>query len=122
MDTIVVQKGVKKYVECTPGVGNLIASEREVLDLVAVCGENDTHRLLIQADNLTPEFYQLKTGLAGAILLKFSNYTLKVATLLTPELVNQGRFREMVLEANRTNPEFKVFYDREQAEEWLLKD
>jgi len=122
METIVIQKGDNKYVECTSGAGNLIASERDALDLVAACGENGTHRLLIQAENLTPEFYQLKTGLAGAILLKFSNYFLKVAALLTPELVNQGRFREMVLEANRTSREFKVFYDHESAEKWLLRD
>jgi len=122
MEYGIVQKGDQSYIECTPTAGNLIASEQEALDLVAACGEYGTHRLLIQAENLPPEFYQLKTGLAGAILLKFSNYYLKVAALLTPELVNQGRFREMALEANRSSREFKIFYDRPQAEEWLLKD
>jgi hypothetical protein len=38
--------------------------------------------------------------------------------VLTPELVNQGRFREMVLEANKGN-QFRVFYQREAAELWL---
>ena len=122
MEYSVVQKGDKKYVECTSGEGNQVVNERDALDLVAACGENDTHRLMLRAENLTPEFYQLRTGLAGSILLKFSNYYLKVAAVLTPELVNQGRFREMVLETNRTSNEFRVFYEQDKAEEWLLKD
>jgi hypothetical protein len=55
------------------------------------------------------------------IIYDKNNY-LKVAAWLTPELVNQGRFREMVLETNRASNEFRVFYDHDQAEEWLLRD
>ena len=106
------------YLECLPGEGQL-ASESEALDLVAACGENGTDRLMLHAWNLTEDFYSLRTGLAGAILLKFSNYHIRVAAVLTPELVNQGRFREMVLETNRGN-QFRVFYDQEAAEHWLI--
>src|SRR5512145_266838 len=96
------------YLECLPGEARL-DSERAALELVAACIENGTDRLLLHAENLTGDFYRLQTGLAGAILLKFSNYRLRVAAVLTPELVNQGRFQEMVLETNRGR-QFRVFY------------
>lgn len=95
-----------------------LSSEQDALELVAACGEYNTDRVMLHASNLTDDFYQLRTGLAGAVLQKFANYRIRAAAVLTPELVNQGRFKEMVLEANRGN-QFRVFYDRESAEAWL---
>ena len=74
---------------------------------------------MLHAANLTDDFYRLKTGLAGDILQKFSTYRIRVAAVLTPELVSQSRFREMVLEANRGS-QFHVFYKLEEAEKWLI--
>lgn len=113
-------KGSNPYVECLPD-GGQIERERDALDLVAACGEQRASRLLIHAGNLTDDFFNLKTGLAGAMLLKFSNYAIKVALLLAPEAIS-GRFGEMAMEANRVNREFHVFFEREAAEAWLVKD
>jgi hypothetical protein len=113
--------GDQTYIECLPG-GGVIASEQDALDLVGACGEYGTQRLLLYAGNLPPAFYDLKTGLAGAVLLKLSNYWVKTAAVLTPELVGNGRFSEFVLEANRSGRLFRVFYEREKAVEWLLKE
>ena len=109
----------KKVVECLATEGNLIKDEPEALDLVAACGENGTNLLLIHSINLPAEFFQLKTGLAGRILLKFTNYHLKVAAVLAAEEVNQGRFQEWALETNRGN-EFRIFYDAQKALDWLV--
>ena len=108
------------YIECLAD-DQLLESEADALDLVAACGENETHRLMIHAVNLPDSFYDLKTGLAGAVLLKFSNYRIICAAILTPELVGQGRFAEMVWEENRGR-QFHVFYDRDSAEKWLLEN
>ena len=106
------------YVECLPD-GDLLASERDALDLVAACGENKTGSLMVHAASLPEDFYHLKTGLAGSILQKFNTYRIRCAMVLTPQLVRQGRFHDMVLEANRGS-QFHVFYDRELAEQWLV--
>ena len=122
MEYQLVGSGSEAYLECLPQ-GGVIASEQDALDLVAACGENGTERLLICSPaTCRPEFYDLKTGLAGAVLLKWSNYFIKAAAVLTPELVGDGRFSEMVLEANRSGRLFRVFYERDKAVEWLLKD
>lgn len=101
----------KKYIECLPGE-QLLDSEREALDLVVACGENETDRLMVHADNLPEAFFRLSTGLAGAIFLKFNLYRIRFAAVLTPELV---------WESNRGS-EFRVFYDRQKAEDWLLAE
>ena len=108
------------YVDCLPGEP-LLASETEALDLVAACGEHCTHRLMLHEDNLTEDFYNLRSGVAGAVLLKFANYFIRVAAVLPLERVNQGRFAEMVLETNRGN-QFRVFQSRQLAEAWIIRE
>lgn len=106
------------YLECLPD-GDRLASEREALELVAACGENETARLMVHAASLVEDFYHIKTGLAGSILQKFNTYPIRCAMILNPKLVHLGHFRDMVIEANRGN-QFHVFYDQEPAEQWLV--
>jgi hypothetical protein len=117
-----VANGSNKYIECLPGINaGSIKGEQDALEWVALCGEEHIHCLMIHSNNLTQDFYQLQTGVAGAILQKFVTYSIKVAAILTPKLVNQGRFCEMVMEANRGR-HFHVFYAIEEAELWLFRD
>lgn len=117
MNFRLVAKDDHPYLECLPD-GVLLQSDRDALDLVAACLENGTNLLLLYAASLPEDFYHLSTGLAGSILLKFSNYHIHCALILTPQLVNRGRFQDMVIEAKRGS-EFRVFYEREPAEVWL---
>ena len=104
-------------VETIPG-SSVLKSEADALELVAACGEYLAERLLIYAENLDEDFYDLSTGLAGAVLLKFSTYRLKVAAVIPPERIGSGRFAEFINETNRGN-QFRIFNQREQALEWL---
>jgi hypothetical protein len=118
MDTRLVHQAGKTYLEVIPSEWR-VASERHALDLVAACGENGTNRLLLHAASLSEDFYQLKTGLAGDVLQKFANYRIRSAAIIPLELASQGRFGEMVWEANRGN-QFRVFQDLRLAEQWLV--
>jgi len=108
----------QRYVECAAG-SKCIENEGDALDLVAACIENNTNRLLLHERILPPEFYVLRTGLAGKILQKFVNYSIRVAAVMDPDTVNQGRFREMVLELNQGS-HFRVFDNCTDAGEWLV--
>lgn len=105
------------YMDCPAG-SLRIASERDALDLVGLCGEHQTHNVLLDGTCLDDAFFDLKTGLAGAALLKWSNYWLRVAVLLSPDRIGDGRFSEFVMETNRGN-QFRVFSDKESALKWL---
>jgi PadR family transcriptional regulator, regulatory protein AphA len=106
-------------IELLPEAG-VIASERDALDWIAVCGEHRAQGLLIHTNHLTPEFFRLSTGVAGSILLKFTTYHVRLAAVLSPDLVKQGRFGEFAYETNRGN-DFRIFYERQKAVDWLFK-
>ena len=111
------QIGDTKYIDCSENCR--IDDEQAALELVGICGEEGTDRILLHAGNLPGDFLSLSSGMAGNILLKFYNYSIRVAAILTPELVGQGKFYEFALETNRGN-QFCIFYDRQVAEEWLI--
>ena len=106
------------FIECARDGGHL-KGEGDALDMIVACGDNQTDRLLIHVENLPADFFQLNTGLAGQILLKFVNYRVRVAAVIPEDLAREGRFGEMVLEANRGN-QFRVFPNRENAVSWLV--
>lgn len=107
----------KAYLDCLAG-SLRIANERDALDLVALCGENETDNLLLDGECLDPAFFDLKTGLAGEVLLKLSNYRIRAAVILPQERIGNGRFAEFVLETNRGN-QFRVYSQHDAAEKWL---
>jgi len=121
MEVLRIETGANNFIECVPGSGQ-IASEQDALDVIAACAEHQVQRVLLHASNLSEDFYHLSTGLAGAVLLKFSNYSVKLAAVLTPELVNQGRFKDMALEVNRRDRLFHIFYSRPEAAAWLAAE
>jgi hypothetical protein len=108
----------RQYIFCQPYV-LLIQNERDILDLIGLAGENNTNLILFRAENFAPEFYDLKSGLAGMILQKFSNYLITAAIVGDFTNVSQ-RFREMIGECNRGN-QLRFFENIKQATEWLTK-
>jgi hypothetical protein len=55
-----------EYIECEPS-DFIIRDERDVLDLISVCVENDANKVMLYEESLSPEFFDLKTNLAGAV-------------------------------------------------------
>jgi PadR family transcriptional regulator AphA len=108
-----------KYVEGTP-TEQFIQREEDAVTLIGLCNEHAAERLLLYAGNFSENFFDLKSGLAGAILQKFVNYHVKVALVISSELV-QGRLKDYILEANRGN-QFRAFQKRSDAEIWLTSN
>ncbi len=119
MEYKIIQLENKRLVECLPD-GGVITDEATTLDLVGICGGEQASFLLLYASNLSDDFYDLKTGLAGQVLLKLSNYHLQTAAVIPSEKIGSGKFYEMVIETNRRN-DFRVFPNREDAVKWFEK-
>jgi PadR family transcriptional regulator, regulatory protein AphA len=107
------------YLEGIPG-RILIDAERDAVDLVGLCGAHEAARVMLHGENVSPRFFDLRTQLAGLVLQKFVNYGVKLALVLNHDDRHEGRFRDMEIEANRGR-HFSVFYDRTQAESWLVR-
>jgi len=52
----------------------VINSVEDGLDLLGNLYYQDFDKIIIHEKNITPEFFDLKNGIAGEILQKFSNY------------------------------------------------
>ena len=118
MDYKIVESGDLKYIELFSCVAP-ISTEQDALDLVALCGEHDTNLLMLHSEAISDDFFRLKTGVAGNVLQKFINYHVKAVAVIPDERVNTGKFKDMVIEANRSN-QFRVFEEKEKALKWLL--
>jgi hypothetical protein len=112
----IVQTPSGKYVKYSTGSG-LIAEEQDLLDLLAYCSEAKTDRILLHEKHLHPNFFDLKTGLAGTLFLKLSTYRVKTAIVANWEGRGE-RFQELVYECNQGN-QINFFRDRSKAEMWL---
>ena len=90
MNYHIVEKNNLTYVEFEKD-GWVVRSEKDALDLVAACGEFLTDRLLVYEENLAEDFFHLSTHLAGEVMLKLSNYRIRVAIVTSPERLDHGK-------------------------------
>jgi PadR family transcriptional regulator AphA len=105
------------YVRAEPGSG-ILSSERDVLDLLAACGEIEASRVMLEESALHSDFFDLSSGLAGAVLLKLSMYRVKTAVLANLSAIKSQRFQELIRESNKRGP-IRFFDTRAAAEAWL---
>ncbi|QNL48015.1 DUF4180 domain-containing protein [Olivibacter sp. SDN3] len=57
----------------------IINSTEDGLDLIGNLYYQGFDKVIIHEKNITPDFFDLKNGMAGEILQKFSNYRFKLA-------------------------------------------
>jgi hypothetical protein len=74
--------------------------------------------LIVTEADLCPEFFDLRTGLAGELLQKFVNYRARLAIILSDSGVYGERFSELVYE-HRQHPVVRFFGSESDARKWL---
>ena len=79
-----------------------ISSEQDALDLMANIGYlYDCNRIIIHKENLSEDFFDLKSGLAGGILQKFSNYRVQLFVVGDFTAYTSSSLKEFILESNK---------------------
>ena len=101
MEYQVITKKEQQYLWVS-GVGSLIDSEQDALDLVAACMQENVNLLMISAERLSEKFVRLATGVAGAAAQKWSQYHIKTVVVIDPQNA-KGKFKAFLLETNRGN-------------------
>jgi uncharacterized protein DUF4180 len=74
--------------------------------------------LVLDEKNLSPDFFDLKTGLAGQVLQKFVSYRTKLAVIVRDPSIYGGRFGELMHE-HRIHPTVRFFVAEQPARQWL---
>ena len=82
-------------------LGVLIQETQDALDLMAEAGYLNSHKIIIKKDQVTPEFFDLKTGIAGEILQKFSTYNVQLAIIGDFSKYNSKSLRDFIFESNK---------------------
>ncbi|MDF2543146.1 MAG: putative transcriptional regulator [Herbinix sp.] len=108
-----------KYIELLSAT-NLLSTENDALDLIALCWEHEASLLMIHHSALSEDFFHLKTKVAGNLLQKLINYNIKTVAIIPSDISQTERFQEMVLEMNKGN-HFRMYGTKEEAEKWLLQ-
>ena len=79
----------------------VIREVQDAVDLMAECNSRDSGRILLQDYNIVADFYNLKTGIAGDILQKFSNYQVRLAIVGDFSKYPGNSLRDFIFESNK---------------------
>lgn len=78
-----------------------IKSVEDAMDFWGDLYVNDCSKVAMHKDALDDSFFDLKTGLAGDILQKFSTYNIKLAIIGDFSNVKSKSLRDFIRESNR---------------------
>lgn len=79
----------------------VIANIEEGTDLLGNLFYQDIDRVIIHAASITPDFFDLKTGIAGEILQKFTNYRVRLAIAGDFSSYTSKSLRDFIYESNK---------------------
>jgi hypothetical protein len=97
-------------------MGISIRSLSDISDALGACLGSEG--LILTEDELSEEFFDLRTGLAGELFQKFINYRLRLAIVLADPEASGKRFSELSRE-HRSHSLVRFFRSKDQAEVWL---
>ncbi|MFN5416856.1 MAG: DUF4180 domain-containing protein [Flavobacteriia bacterium] len=80
---------------------SLINNIEEGLDLLGNLYYQDFDKIIMYDKNITPAFFDLKNGIAGEILQKFSNYRVRLAIVGDFSKYNSKSLNDFIFESNK---------------------
>jgi hypothetical protein len=94
----------------TDGDGPPIGSARDATDLIGEAWHQQASVIVVAATRLDPNFFRLRTGLAGEFLQKIANYRAKLAVVgdISAQVAESDSLRDFVRESNRGQTIFFV--------------
>lgn len=78
----------------------LVNTPEEALQLMVDLYYQEFDSIILHERNITPDFFDLKTGIAGEILQKFSNYRLRLAIVGEFSKYPGKSIRDFIYESN----------------------
>jgi len=79
----------------------------DTLTLIAESGMFDAGKIIMYENQMATGFYNLRTGLAGEVLQKFSNYRVQLAIIGDFSKYKSKSFQDFIRECNKGN---RIFF------------
>jgi len=94
--------GGVRTLECFPN-GEQIQTDRDAIELISAALQHRAEMIVVPVERLSPEFFQLRTGVAGDIVQKFVQYRRRLVIVgdIAPYVTKSSAFGAFVIEANR---------------------
>lgn len=83
------------------GEGVFVSTAADALDIMV---RASCDRIVLHAENLSPDFFRLATGLAGDVMQKFVNYGVRLAIVGGVADTRSESLRALVRESRRGGP------------------
>jgi hypothetical protein len=80
---------------------NVINKLEDGLDLLGKLYYQGFDKIVIHEKNITPDFFDLKSGIAGEILQKFSNYRVRLAIVGNFAKYTSKSLNDFIFESNK---------------------
>ncbi len=108
METRVFESGQASITEIS-GAGVLFKTASEIVQtLMDLSWGGGSSKIIMHRQNLPPEFFYLKTGLAGEVLQKAATYRIQIAIVGDFSHVQSEALRAFIIECNRGRQTFFV--------------
>ena len=101
MDFYSLNENQKIAVITKDSAGKRIKSVEDIMDFFGDLYINNCNAVAIEKEALDDSFFDLKTGLAGEILQKFSTYSLRLAIIGDFSNVESKSLRDFIRESNK---------------------
>ncbi|MCJ8011017.1 DUF4180 domain-containing protein [Paenibacillus sp. KQZ6P-2] len=90
----------------------IIQNLNDALDLMANVRYNGYDKMLLRKEQITEDFFELKTRLAGEILQKYTNYEMRIAIVGDFSGYNSKSLNDFIYECNQGS---RVFFKSTEA-------
>lgn len=94
-------------------------TEGNILDIITASAENNTQFVLFDCETLSKNFLELKNGLVGTMLQKFTMYHIKAAIIIKDMNSLKSEFRDSIAESGKHDV-LRLFTNIADAEKWFL--
>lgn len=79
----------------------IINDLQDAIDLLGNSSFNEAYKIIVFEKQLTPDFFDLKTKMAGEILQKFSNYRMQLAIVGEFKKYKSKSLNDFIYESNQ---------------------
>lgn len=98
-----------------------VDGEFDPIAAVTLCIESGAGSLLLDRSSMPAAFFDLSTGVAGALVQRLTNYGIRMAAVVPDRASHSRAFQQFAAEADHGSL-FRFFATREQAIRWLEGD
>lgn len=95
-----------------------LETEKNILDIITAVAENNTQFVLLDCETLSKNFLEVKKGLLGTLLQKFTMYHIKAGIVIKDMNSLKSEFRNSIAESEKHGV-LRLFADIADAEKWF---